>query len=132
MEALTGIKVSKVASGGWMSAAVSEDRALYVWGALIPADEGTIESLVPGECTLVELPSAAGAEQLDVLDVALGSHHVAVLAEQNSVFVVGRNADGQLGIGSPADFLEDWQEVKGLAGARIIFAGPKATFALTG
>ncbi|TKA74776.1 hypothetical protein B0A55_03865 [Friedmanniomyces simplex] len=72
VEALGGLKIVKVATGGWLSAAVSEDHALYLWGAASePGCEGSIKCLQEagaGEVALVGLPAEAHSEPLDVVD----------------------------------------------------------------
>ncbi|KAK0259219.1 hypothetical protein LTS09_006043 [Friedmanniomyces endolithicus] len=60
VEALGGLRIAKLATGGWLSAALSEDHALYLWGAASePGCEGSIKCLREagaGEVALVELP----------------------------------------------------------------------------
>ncbi|CAK4034687.1 Hypothetical predicted protein [Lecanosticta acicola] len=111
LEALGGLQITKVATGGWMNAALSKDGALYVWGTTSPEAAGGIECLGAsdsGEVSLVEIPDSNG-EPLDVLDVALGDNHIAVGVEGGRLFMVGDNQNGQLGL-DEKDFIADWRE----------------------
>ena len=133
IEALGGLRISKVASGGWMGAALSEDGALYLWGAGAPGAEKSIKPLKEagaGEVALVELSSATkGGEPSDVADVAVGDGHIAAVADDGRLFVIGDNKNGQLGLDSEEIFFEDWTEATILSGVRRVVCGPKASFA---
>ncbi|KAF2766050.1 RCC1/BLIP-II [Teratosphaeria nubilosa] len=136
IEALQGLRITKLASGGWTSAALSEDGALYLWGAAsMPGhkDAGLrcLREADAGEIVLVEISGDDG-EPADVLDVAVGEGHVAVVtahADGDRLYVVGQNRNGQLGIGSDREFLEDWVEVEAMRGVTRVVCGPKYTFA---
>ncbi|KAH9825791.1 guanyl-nucleotide exchange factor [Teratosphaeria destructans] len=137
IEVLQGLRITKLASGGWTSAALSEDGALYLWGAAsMPGhkDAGIkcLREADAGEMVLVEIPGDDG-EPADVLDVAVGEGHVAVVtahAGGNRLYVVGQNRNGQLGLGSDQAFLEDWVEVDVMRGLERVVCGPKCTFAV--
>lgn len=131
VDALSGLKITKIASGGWMSAALSEDNALYIWGTGTPGTEQTIKLLQGdgvGEVVLVEIPEEAG-EPLDITDVGMGDNHIAVVVENKRLFVVGDNTDGQLGLSNDQAFFDTWAEVpsNSKASHRVV-CGPKATF----
>ncbi|GAB7349158.1 hypothetical protein MBLNU459_g8097t1 [Dothideomycetes sp. NU459] len=131
LEALAGVKISKVSGGGWITAAISADGAAYLWGATTPGTDTSIRGingLGETEVALVEIAGPDG-EPLDVLDVAVGAGHVVVLVETGRVFVCGENANGQLGLGSRKGFYEDWTEVNPTVGSQClaVFAGPKYT-----
>ncbi|KAK4953197.1 hypothetical protein LTR10_008903 [Elasticomyces elasticus] len=132
VEALGGLKITKIASGGWMSAAFSEDGALYLWGAAgAPGHDRSIRCLREagaGEVALVELLASAHDEPLDVIDVAIGDAHVAVATSDGRLFVVGDNKDGQLGLDSAEDFIEDWTEARGLSDVQRVVCGPNSTY----
>jgi alpha-tubulin suppressor-like RCC1 family protein len=68
---------------------------------------------------------------LDVVDVAVGEGHVALVSKGGDVFVVGDNKNGQLGIGSNEDFVEEWMKLPNMKGAKGVVCGPKSTFLLT-
>lgn len=133
VEALGGLKIKKIACGGWLNAALSEDGACYLWGAGTPGTDQSIQCLRAagaGEVVLVELPNEPGAEPLDVLDVAVGDNHVVLLAEGNRCFAVGENKNGQLGVGHLQSFVDDWAPIA-LEGSHVggIVCGPKSTYA---
>ncbi|KJY00166.1 RCC1/BLIP-II protein [Zymoseptoria brevis] len=133
LEALDGLHIKKVDCCGWMSAALSDDGALYLWGITSPSDDVKIRALAAGEdeeVALVELPGG-DSEPLDVVDVALGVEHIAVLAESGRLFVTGDNSCGQLGLGDKHKSTECWQEVT-LPSVEIeaVYCGPRSTFAL--
>lgn len=102
VEALAGIKVIKISSGGWHSLALSEFGDLYAWGwndigqLGIKENNGSCESY--SEPTLVELFDSDGIEvTMNVIDIACGSRHSAILLEDKSVWTTGFNKYGQLG-----------------------------------
>lgn len=132
VEALGGLKIKKVACGGWLNAALSEDGACYLWGANTPGTEHTIKCLQhagAGEIVLVELLNKAEGEPLDVLDVAIGDNHVVLLADGNQCFAAGESKNGQLALGRFESFVNDWTAID-RKGSRIdsIICGPKSTY----
>nr|POE65949.1 rcc1 domain-containing protein 1 [Quercus suber] len=131
--ALDGLNIVKVANGGWLSAALSEDGALYVWGAAAPGCEHSLKFLheaEAGEIVLVEIV-ATDSEPLDILDMAIGDYHIAAVTADGGLFVIGDNTSGQLGLGLPQIFFEDWTKVPSLSSVRSTACGPKSTFAFT-
>ena len=135
VDALGGLKIRKVAGGGWLNAALSEDGACYLWGAGTPGTDNTIKCLREagaGEVALVELPNEAGSEPLDILDVSVGDNHVVLLAEGHRCFVAGENKNGQLGLGHFEPLVEDWTPLT-LENSTIesVICGPKSTYAFT-
>lgn len=134
--ALGGLKIVKVASGGWLSAALSDAGALYVWGAAAPGSQHSMKCLreeESGEVVLVEITRDGSDEPLDIDNVDAGDHHMAVVTTDHRLFVVGNNSSGQLGLGSEETFLENWTEVCSLPNVlvRDVFCGPLSTFTLT-
>ncbi|RMY78039.1 hypothetical protein D0863_00935 [Hortaea werneckii] len=139
IEAVGGLKIDKIACGGWLNAALAtEDGALYLWGAAVsPACEDAIKCLSdagPGEVVLVDLVSeecepAADIDASDIVDVAVGSAHVAAVTEAGHLYVVGANHTGQLGLETDEAFSEDWQMVTSLQNVRRTICGPRSTFA---
>ena len=131
--ALGGLRIAKLATGGWLSAALSEDHALYLWGAASePGCEGSIRCLREagaGEVALVELSDGAHREPLDVVDVAVGVAHVAAVTADGRLYVVGANRDGQLGMDSPEQFIADWVGLHQLANVHRVVCGPNSTYA---
>ncbi|ROW03953.1 hypothetical protein VSDG_00804 [Cytospora chrysosperma] len=114
--------VVKVAAGGYLLAALTAGQDLYVWGGH------------PGRRALLagvgDEPVPVDIGGRDIADVAVGESHVVVLAAGGEVFVIGNNANGQLGL--PDKSVESWTRV-GLDlqdGQRAVgvAAGPRNTF----
>lgn len=137
LEALGGLKIVKIAAGGWMCACLAQDRAAYVWGAGMPGTEKTMKILrdaAAGEVSLVSIPSSqdADAESLDIVEVGMGDNHLVVVAEGGRLFVAGDNKNGQLALGIDEVWVDDWIEVpkpKSSSSFCGVICGPKATFA---
>ncbi len=110
---LGGIRIRKIASGRWITAALSYDNDLYLWGGR-PGEKYRIKSLPDlsrreddeAEVKLVDIDGG-----VDVADVGVGDGHVVALCGDGRVFAVGRGENGQLGIGM-REFEEDWMEVR--------------------
>lgn len=131
--ALGGLKIDKVACGGWISAALSDNGALYIWGMEAPGSKSSIKCLRlegQGAVAMVELPTS-GSEPIDVIDVAIGDNHIVAVTEGQRLFAVGDNTNGQLGLGSEIDQFEEWTEVSAVSDAQHVFAGPRTTFVVT-
>lgn len=131
VDALGGIKIVKISSGGWMHAALSEEGAAYLWGSGAPGKEdsiGSLEGLDSSEVGLVEINDNMG-EPMDVLDVAVGAGHAVLLTQNGVVYSVGDNVNGQLGIGKGTLFARDWTKVDLSEDVKIVavHAGPKST-----
>lgn len=94
-------RISKIAAGGYMLAALTTGNDLYIWGGhpgrkTVPAD-------------VTDEPAPVDIEGNDIADVAVGETHIIVLTTKGDVFVVGENGDGQLGIPSKSE--ESWTRV---------------------
>jgi alpha-tubulin suppressor-like RCC1 family protein len=132
VESLAGIQIKKVASDGWITAALSEDGAVYIFGTGTPGTQHSLsclEELNPMEAALVEI--GEDEEPLDFLDVAVGDGHVLLLAQDGRVFAAGDNRNGQLGLGQKtSSYIKDWREVTIPDQHRCIavLAGPKSSF----
>ncbi|KAI5855800.1 regulator of chromosome condensation 1/beta-lactamase-inhibitor protein II [Tricharina praecox] len=113
--ALDGLVVTRIASGGGMSAALAESGDVYLWGA------GKVEGLggVPGEVALVDLPVG----EVDIVDVAVGAGHVLMLTVEGEVWAAGENENGQLGGEERAQ--SEWRGWKGPWKGRVmrVFSG---------
>ena len=107
---LGGISIDKIATSGWIGAAVSEDRDLYVWGGQAGAAKkiNALPKFSAGE--EVKLVDINGG--LDVVDVGVGSEHIIALTGDGEVWVTGEGDCGQLGTGATS-FEEDWVRVRG-------------------
>ena len=136
LEALGGLKIVKVAAGGWMCAALAQDRAAYIWGAGAPGTDNTLQTLreaEAGEVVLISIPSTQNdaAEPLDIIEIGVGDNHIAVLADGGRLFVAGDNKNGQLGLDHDEAWVDDWAEVPNADSTSNfcgIVCGPKATF----
>ena len=109
-----------------MVAAVSEDDALYIWGAGSPTCDDRVSFVVPGEVSLASVSSNAEGEPLDVSSVSIGNDHIAAIAD-GQLFVAGLNANGQLGTGRKGGFLAEWQAVPQLSLVQEVACGPICT-----
>lgn len=129
VQALGGLKIASIAAGGWQAAALSEDGALYIWGAASPGSDSRVTFLEPDEVSLANIPGDSEDEPLDVTGVSIGSDHIAVVAEHGQLYAAGDNSTGQLGITPAIGFLEDFQAVEKLTGVRDIVCGPNFSLA---
>ena len=132
LDALGGLRIKKMACGGWMSAALSKDGALYIWGTGSPGMNKTIAPLreaAGGEVVLVDISEAG--DQLDITDVGVGNDHIAVVAENTYLYVIGDNSNGQLGVGSDTPFVDEWTKLPRDRDFRAVICGPKSTFVFT-
>ncbi|CAG5155427.1 uncharacterized protein ALTATR162_LOCUS3657 [Alternaria atra] len=136
--------VTKIASGGYMSAAVSSDGEFFLWGQACPGSEGELDVL-NGSIGADGLATGIGVDEeqdeflkcLDVriegkgarvCDVAIGHGHVLVAAEvcgigeetKRVLFAAGDNGRTQLGPETGTHFKERFEEVKSMRGKRII------------
>lgn len=132
VEALGGIKIEKISAGGWITAALSEDGAAYLWGTGTPGKDESmrfLKDLGPSEVALLDILGDDG-EPVDIQDVTVGYGHVVLLTEGGKIFSAGENTNGQLGIGKEHQYSVDWKEVKIGESLRCssVQAGPKSVF----
>ena len=105
-----GIPIEKIAVGGWMGAALSADRDLYVWGGH-PGGSKNVRALPrSSEGEEVRLVDINGG--VDIIDVGVGAEHMIALTGAGEVWVTGEGECGQLGTGKRT-FEEDWVRVRG-------------------
>lgn len=109
VDSLGGIKVVKVSADGWNFAALSEDKAVYLFNASAPGKKPILSDAQTGEMVLVDVQDASGIPH-DFDDVAVGSGHVLLLSADSRVFVAGDNRNGQLGLAS-VEHAHEWTEV---------------------
>ena len=120
---LGGVPIEKVASAGWITAAVSRDNDLYVWGGRPGESDrlGALPAIGQGckdeDDEEVKLADIDGGT--DIVDVAVGGGHVVALTAEGRVFTAGRGDNGQLGTGHRF-FAKDWVEVISLQGKRVV------------
>lgn len=107
---LGGVPIRKIAVGGWIGAAVSEDQDLYIWGGRA-GEEKRISALPKAsDDETVRLVDINGG--VDIVDVGVGSGHVIALTAEGEVWAAGDGECGQLGTGERR-FEEDWVRVRG-------------------
>ncbi|XP_018573093.1 ultraviolet-B receptor UVR8 [Anoplophora glabripennis] len=97
VEALGGIKITQIATGGWHSCALSKDGDLYTWGwngngqlGLGNGEESNVSVMASQH--VVDLPDS----QRNVVQVACGNRHTIVLLDNNHLFGCGWNKYKQL------------------------------------
>lgn len=94
--------VVKVAAGGYVLTALTSGNDLYLWGGH------------PGRKAILagvgDEPTPVDMDGRDIADVAVGESHLVVLATDGDVFVIGDNANGQLGL--PDKSVESWTRVE--------------------
>lgn len=127
VDALEGIPIAHISSGGWITAALSKEKDLYIWGGRA-GDQELVEGLDNSEGGDVSLVDLEGG--LDVKDVAVGAGHIVALTIDGRVWAAGRGENGQIGV-TKAEFQREWKELQGLpqqARADKVFAGGWGTF----
>ncbi|KPJ09177.1 RCC1 domain-containing protein 1 [Papilio machaon] len=110
VDALAGIKITKIAAGGYHCLALSEFGDAYTWGW---NDEGQLGILDNVEHPSIENPIQYSIPKLidiydengeivtiDIVDIACGSKHSALKLADNTVWTSGYNKYGQLGLSS--------------------------------
>lgn len=144
---LSESKIAQISSGGYLTAAVSSDGELYLWGQNCPGAKGKLsvleDSYDVSDDTSVGLTSInVQGEQDDfvrclevlidgqearVYDVAVGHGHILVAAEvvksdslvHRVVLAAGDNEAGQLGLDLERDYMNNFREVVMLRGERV-------------
>lgn len=136
------IRIKKVVSGGYYSAAISDDDELFLWGQACPAARAkgrelrVFKSKEDDDDDFVR-PVSITLEGCNVVpvDVSIGWGHILVTTRVqdpstgtswSAVFGAGRNERGQLGRHDDEEFLEDFveiQEFRGKEVEQIICAG---------
>lgn len=107
---LGGIPIAKIAVGGWIGAAVSEDRDLYIWGGRV-GEQRRMHALPKlSDDETVRLVDIDGG--VDVVDVDVGSGHVIALTAEGEVWAAGDGEYGQLGNGETR-YEDDWVRIRG-------------------
>jgi alpha-tubulin suppressor-like RCC1 family protein len=91
----------KISSGGYVTAALTLENDLYVWGGRLG------QSKLLEELSGVPMPVDLTGE--DFLDISVGMDHMIALSTQRRLFVVGAGGNGQLGLAEKN--LGKWTEV---------------------
>ncbi|KAH4061645.1 hypothetical protein HBH50_218650 [Parastagonospora nodorum] len=144
VEYLSETCIIKVASGGYMTAAVSAEGELFLWGQANPGDEKMVSVLgekgALGSSTSTAISADEDQDEMVkclnvrvegqeafVYDVAIGHGHVLVAAEvqrdgcvtARAVLGAGCNENGQLGLPISKQFVGDFEAIPAFAGLKI-------------
>jgi alpha-tubulin suppressor-like RCC1 family protein len=120
--------ITKLAAGGYLLAALTAGNDLYCWGHA-------------GRCAMLadlsDTPSPVVINDHDILDVAVGDAHMLVLTTDRQVYVIGDNANGQLGLPG-VSATRTWTRIDlgSVLGAGEfvtgVAAGPRSSFLVAG
>ncbi len=113
-----------IAANGWHTCVLDAAGTLSCWGRNTSGECGVLGS----DRFLTPVPVPAFGEGLTAL--ALGTWHTCVVLADTSVRCVGRNADGQLGMGGTGPFETLPQTARDLSGASALMAGDDHTCAI--
>ena len=134
---LSETRVEKIASGSWMSGALTNEGELFIWGQGSPSSNGEIAALrtVRGETDnedeedefVKEVCVTIDNLRACVYDFGMGSGHLVVAAEaknlekvlKRALFSAGQGETGQLGLGQNLKFLANLTEVQELSMKRV-------------
>ena len=105
-----GIPIRKIAVGGWLAAALSEDNDLYVWGGQASEVQKLDALPTPSTGEEVKLVDIDGG--MDVIDFGVGFGHFLALTKDGNLWAIGDGEHGQLGTGSKR-FEKSWVKVSG-------------------
>lgn len=128
-----GEPVRKVVAGGYHVAALTDGGGLYLWGAKSTGSRSRHQTFsdISGIPNYVEVDG-----DKDVEDVALGESHGIALTTDGTIYMIGNNTNGQLGLGK--DFTgaaESWTKIEFEVptGWKVVGveAGPRSSFILT-
>lgn len=112
----TGNVTQISAGGGYVFAALTAGNDAYVWGV----GEGLSGS-----------PEPLDLDGEDVLDIAVGETHILALTADGRVWIWGKGANGQLGLGTREE-VEEWETIPVSipAGRKIVgvAAGERSSF----
>ncbi|KAH8236688.1 hypothetical protein KR026_008374 [Drosophila bipectinata] len=132
LEALAGIKITRIAAGGWHSAAISAFGDLYTWGLNCSGQLG-IRVMKPGgllkEPTVYPLPQLhdlpecscsknqeSSSDDCAPWRVFAGSRHTLLIRRCGGLWVSGWSKYGQLGQRSDrqVEYLDDFEALEGI------------------
>lgn len=120
--------ITRVAAGGYILAALTAGKDLYIWGHAGRAAAAGLSRL-----EVTDVPTPVVIEDHDIVDVAVGEGHMIILTATGEVYAIGSNSNGQLGLGVDVKGVDSWtrvivgglQELKGVVG---VAAGPTNSF----
>ncbi|KAK5661480.1 hypothetical protein OQA88_11384 [Cercophora sp. LCS_1] len=120
--------IVKLSAGGYVLAALTAGKDLYVWGHAGRAAVAGLSGL-----DVTDVPTPVLIEEHDIADMAVGEAHLIVLTMTGEVYVIGSNGNGQLGLGLDVKEAESWTKVS-IAGREEgnmimgVAAGPRNSF----
>ncbi|KAF2090179.1 hypothetical protein K490DRAFT_63050 [Saccharata proteae CBS 121410] len=127
---LEGLFITKIASRGWNSAALSKQGGLYTWPQAKPDESREVPEPLEGE-EGEEVHLQDVGEEGDVVDFGVGVGHVVLVMGDGRVFGIGEEGFGRLGLGGEGRGVRrEWVEVEGLRGREVegVVCGELATF----
>ncbi|KAI0181481.1 RCC1/BLIP-II [Hypoxylon sp. FL1284] len=118
-------KIRKISAAGYVVLALTEGNDLYAWGGH-PGRPALLEDL-SGD------PTPVVVQESDITGCGVGESHIIVLTSDGDVYVIGSNANGQLGLS--VEEAKSWTKVPlNLAVGHAISdveAGQRTSFILT-
>lgn len=158
LEALPTGKITKIAAGGTILAALTEGQDLYAWGqpprtepfrAPLPHADPDPESFSGHQnennsrreaetrffATLTGDPTPVDVNNWqDIADIAIGERHLLALTTEGQVFAIGDNTNGQLGLPEVKHSTDVWMKVNIDIDERAVImgvvAGPRNSFVI--
>ena len=98
IEALEGIKITQISSGGWHSLALDENGSVYAFGWNENGQIGIEKSdELKTPASIVDVPTLCNLPELDFIIVKAGSRHSMAVSSEGLCFVWGWNKYKQLG-----------------------------------
>ncbi|XP_069690185.1 RCC1 domain-containing protein 1 [Periplaneta americana] len=145
VDVLAGLRVTRVAAGGWHSAAVTDSGDLYTWGWNNSGQLGfptcaeeqqqcdKSETCSTEAVSILNFPLPVNWDKT-IMNVGCGSRHTVVLLDDGSVWGCGWNAFGQLGT-SPKTMQSCWKmhklELPSKCVAQDVLCGAWSTMVFT-
>jgi hypothetical protein len=137
---LSETKIAKIASGGYLSAAVSLDGELFIWGQAPPGSEGSLSVLTQdtsmgahsAEVAISRITADDEQDEMikclsvviegevaSVYDVAIGHGHIIIAAgvrtaettRRRALFAAGVNDKGQMGLPAGLRYVAHFTEI---------------------
>lgn len=128
-----GEPIKHVSAGGYSLAALTESGAIYIWGM---PPRGSYHGR-NAFATLSGIPNYTQVDDgKDVQDMAVGDSHAIALTADGSIYVMGENTNGQIGLGKfSGEGVQSWMkailDVPSGHEAVGVAAGPRSSFVLT-
>ncbi|KAI9665637.1 MAG: hypothetical protein M1821_003570 [Bathelium mastoideum] len=122
-------KIVKIASGGFLTGALTDDGRLFMWGVTRPGGPQLASS---AQQESVILQHVADLVSITVLDIAMGDNHALALVSDGRVFGLGDGVNGEFGSESAGfeTFAASWSQVPTPPGYKVksVSCGRQSTF----